>query len=314
MRFVIDETSWRFGGIAPAQCLEHLEVLLDQLDNALDQGHGACYSEDLFTAQVYQSMSFYELYDPDAPLYVPQHIQERVAAIFTRLPKWQELPDPWPASFDVAINGGTVECAPSISWAHEQANQNPRVNVACLVFSGVRTTGLLEVSVNARIAPLWFVDGDQSYRTFFRWLITETTSSPAGMEQLANAAFPSLEFADGAFNSIKNMSKPYRELVDDIVHHLGVLSDHGQRIFRQPWERASAELGSLGVNATDENGKTKANSTARDQRTAKLRGGDTVFWWHTKFELYVDRMHFTPDAVHGGGAIAVGLFCKHFDT
>lgn len=314
MQLVIDETSWRFDMLAPDDAVEALESMLDLLDIAFEQGHSACYYADLFTTPVYHHMCFYELYDPDAPVHISREIQERIAGIFFGLQKWDEVSDNFPTSFEVEVDGGPKEIATSIAWAHQQTLLKPPRHIACLVLPAIRQPGCLDVVVDSKKTPLWFVGNDQNYLDYFRWLIIKTTKNPAGMELFSHSAFPELDYSDNAFNSIKDMSKPYGELVETLVHHLAVLSDHGKRIFLEPWDKAPAELGALGVNATDENGGTKADSDARKERTAKVQGVDTLFWWHTKLQAYVDRIHFNPDAVAKGGRIIVGKFCSHFKT
>ena len=107
------------------------------------------------------------------------------------------------------------------------------------------------------------------------------------------------------------MSKPYRDLIDPIVGHLSALCDHGQRIFSGPWQRVSAEFGALGVSISDENGNTKNNAAARNERTVVLRGACLVFWWHCKLQPDRDRIHIYPDNIKGGGKLIVGIFCRH---
>ena len=134
------------------------------------------------------------------------------------------------------------------------------------------------------------------------------------MEVLAPSAFPSVDFAPNAFNGISKMSKPYNELVGRLVRHLGVLSDHGNRIFSGPRDRVAQEFGSCGINVSDENGKTKANHVARNERTITIDGSDIIFWWHSKLERDRDRIHFYPDRIKDGGRLLVGIFCKHLTT
>jgi hypothetical protein len=314
MRFVIDETSWRFDGLEQGDCIEKLETMLDLLDDAHEQGHLACYSEDLFFITVWQNKSFYELYEPDSPVFIPGEVRERIASIFGGLSKWQDIDLPWPSAFDVQVNQGSKEDAPSVAWAHEQTKQDKAHAVACLVFPSIRSVGYFPVTVASCTENLWFIANQQNYCNFFRWLITDTTKNPSEMEAFALSAFPSIDFAPGAFNGIKSMSKPYREIVKPLTKHLGALSDHGKRIFSGSWTNAPAEFGSLGVELTDENGNTKGNSEARKERTININGTDTIFWWHSKLEPDRDRIHFYPDRIPTGGRLLVGIFCCHLQT
>lgn len=314
MRFVIDETSWRFDGLAAHVFIEAMEIMLDQLDEVQALGHSVCYSDELFNTTVWQDKSFYDLYSPDSPFSIPREIQERIASTFYRLSKWQEMTLPWPPSFDIETSSGDREFAPSIAWAHEQTVRDVANAVACVVFSTIRLTGSFIVTVDIKSTPLWFVADPGDYWNFFRWFIEETTERPAEMKEMAASAFPALDFVEGAFNGIKDMSNPYHVLVRDLVHHLSVLSDHGERIFLLPWVRAEAEFGALGVSISDENGKTKADSEARKQRTIIIDGTETIFWWHTKLKPHEDRIHVYPDRITKGGRLLVGIFCRHLKT
>src|ERR1700722_8838816 len=100
MRFVVDETSWNFDG---------LEQMLDRVEDAQAEGHGCCYSDDLFTMRIRDGRSFYELYADNSPILIPHNVRERVAVAFARLPAWQDLDAPWPDSLDAAIARGLLE-------------------------------------------------------------------------------------------------------------------------------------------------------------------------------------------------------------
>jgi hypothetical protein len=161
--------------------------------------------------------------------------------------------------------------------------------------------------------PIWFVGTATLYLDYFRWLIVNTTKHPRGLEELSASAFPALRFAPDVFLGIKDMSKPYQEMIAKITEHLGALSDHGRRIFSGPWSQAPAEFGSLGVQLSDENGNTKQNSVARRERTVQIQGTKYVCWWHTKLEPDRDRIHFFPDDVKAG-KLLVGIMCRHLTT
>lgn len=312
MRFVIDETSWRFDELEPVACIESFEAMLDRLDEAYELGHAACYSEDLFIVPVWRDKTFYELYDPNSPLLIPQTVRERLAVLFARLPRWQDLPEyPQPPAFDVRIGDAQVQYAPSVAWAYAQAHADASQAVACISFPGHCSGGCLDVSLNDIRLPIWFVVSAEDCRGFFRWLIAHTTKNPHDLCELAPSAFPALEFVDGVFDGIKDMSKPYRDLVASLVDHLGTLSDHGRRIFSRPWSSVPAEFGSLGISISDENGKTKHNPAARTERTVMVRGKKLICWWHCKLHPDRDRIHICPDSLNNGGKLVIGIFCRH---
>lgn len=313
MQFVIDETSWRFTGLVPEKCIEALESILDRVDDICNEGHTICYSDALFNMPVWQDKSFYDLYSPECALFIPREVQERIACTFNGLLKWQDIDSERPASFAIQIENEPVEEAPSIAWAHKRTMSDRLQPVGCVLFPGGRSSGLRSVIVNEKETSLWFIADQKEYSACFRWLITSTTKNHNEMKTIAPSAFPALDFVDGAFDGIKSMNKPYRDIVHTLVHHLGVLSDDGQRIFQGPRQNVAAEFGALGVDISDENGHTKSDRLARRARTIEVNGVETLFWWHTKLEPHQNRIHLNPDAGHGG-RLLIGIFCDHLRT
>ncbi|NTZ82561.1 hypothetical protein FCJ61_05980 [Burkholderia metallica] len=309
IRLVVEETSWRFDDIPAPDCLEALEILLDRIDDAYAEGHDSCYSEDLFDVFVLGDRRFFDLCNEDSPLLIPADVRERIASIFGRLPRWQELS--LPDSFDVFVETGAAEFAPSIAWAHAQSADEPGNGPACLVFEPARATGCYRVTVQNRTCDMWFVSSRQSYNNYFRALIERFSSSPAEMEALSHSAFPDLDFRAECFGGIKDMSKPYRELAKPLVHHLSALSDHGARVFSGPREQVAAEFGALGVDISNENGNTKSDREALNERTKVVNGADVVFLWHTKLERHCDRIHLSADGLSTGQRLLIGIFCQH---
>jgi hypothetical protein len=314
LRFIIDETSWNFDGLEPGLCIEALEEMLDRIDDAQLQGHGCCYSDDLFNMSVRDGRSFYELYADDSPIQIPPEVRIRIAAAFSRLRPWQDIEAPWPEELNPAIAGASPEFAPSIAWAHAQTMLGANRAVACITHPIRRTSGRIDVTVAGATTPIWFVSASRDAECFFRWLIVQTTDNPDEMEAFSTSAFRNLDFVKGAFNGIKSMSKPYRELRTEIVTHLAAFSDEGSRIFSGPWDRVPAEFGSFGVDISDENGATKSNRRAQNERTRLVEGEMRVFWWHSKLEPDRNRIHICPEKVREGGRILVGIFCRHLTT
>lgn len=311
MRFVIDETSWNFDGLDPDRCVEALERMLDCIDDVQLQGHGCCYSDELFLLPIRDGRSFYDLYHDGSPIPIPPNVRERIATAFGRLRVWQDLDTPWPESFEAAIGGGMPEYAASIAWAHAQTTRNPAQAVACISHPQRRQSGEIEVTVAGTAALVWFVLTIRDTERFFRWLIIKTTTRPDQMEALSTFGFRGLDFVKNAFDGIRNMSKPYRELAPAIVKHLAALSDEGARIFMGPWIRVPAEFGPFGVNISDENGETKRNGRAKAERTIVVDGEERIFWWHSKLEPHQDRIHICPEKVAHRGRVLVGIFCRH---
>jgi hypothetical protein len=312
VRFVIDESGIRLDGLAPAEGIELVETLLDRLDDARAMGHQACFGEELFRTPILGPLSFWELCDPESPICLPVEVQQRAAAAFGALPRWDEIEDAEPvADYDVTLDGGPALFASSIAWAHAQARRGGLNAVACICFSRNRTTGRVAVSVAGHAEDLWFAETSPDVEGFFRWLLAERSRHLDEMEALAPSAFPNLDFVAGCFEGIRHMSKGYRDLAPAITHHLSTFSDQGQRIFSGAWQRASAEFGPFGVDISDENGATKQNRVARADHERIFDGTPMLFWWHSKLEPHQDRIHICPDRVPQGGRIVVGIFCRH---
>lgn len=312
MQFVVDEMSWSLEGTLAADYIESIESILDLIDQAKEQDWPVYFSEELFHTEICYGKYLYDLYAEDSEIPISRDIQERFAAIFGSLQKWQDLDREWPETFEAAINNTAKKESTSIAWAHKQSSLGDIT--ACLVLKSHSATGCTVVEVSNNAIDLWLISSGSEYKSFFRWIIKTHTTHPNEIEELSDSAFPCLEFRDGVFGDIKEMSKPYIELRAVITHHLSILSDFGPSIFSEPWERAPSEFGKYGVNISDENGKTKQKPNCRKQRTRKVGGKDYIFYWHSKLERDRDRIHLYPNKERNNGKILIGIFCKHFDT
>lgn len=319
-RFVIDETSWKFDSLTVEQCNTALEGLLDQIELATQHQHQVHYSEELFSQAVWQNKSICDLLACDSQFRLSPEVNERIWPIINRLTMWQDLHLPQPACEDIHCAGG-IEKAASLAWAVTQTSANAADAVAGLILDVPmptrRSKGMHHITLagSSKSVPIWLVGTADSYQNFFRWIITETSQNPADMAALARSAFAHLDFIEGAFAGIKDMEKPYRTLVADLVKHLAALSDHGPRIFTDTsWQDVPQHFGQFGVVLSLESGNTKKNSGAKKERTRQHNGKEYVFWWHTKLERHQNRIHFSPDDVKSKGSILIGIFCLHLTT
>lgn len=314
MQYVVDESVMDFNGLDVECSYEIIESVLDRMDDALLSGASCFYSEELFNIQVCDGLTLWDLCVEGSPVPLSYEIQARLAAIFGRLQTWESLGDHVLEDVEVRLDETIVVNARSIAWAHQKFTKNHDDLVACIVGTGRTPSGLKEVFVGGKGAELWFIGSGRDDERLYRWLIINSTSCPAELEELSPMAFKGLDFIDGAFNGIKGMSKPYRSLLPDLIKHLSALSDEGRNFFNGPWDEVDAKFGSLGVNLSDENGSTKRNGVARHERTRDWKGCSRIFWWHTKLERHQDRIHFCPDGVSRGENILIGIFCHHLTT
>lgn len=313
IRFVLDERSLSLDGLAPSAGVEVLEQFLDRIDDAALDNREVLYSSEFFETPILGELCFWDLCDPTSPIVLPKEVQERAAAAFGTLARWDEGED-WPADFNVSVNGEAAQNLPSVAWAHFR-NSNPHSEIIACISSSTRGyTGFHDVLNSAVSRPVWFLETDRDAEFFYRWVSSEHSGSPAGLAEFALASFKNLRFVEGCWTGIRAMTGQYRDLARVIVEHLGALSDEGQRIFSGPWQQAPAEFGSVGIDISDENGGTKQNGRARQERRIIVDGNERFFWWHTKLEPHQNRIHIWPDDVPTGGKIIVGIFCHHLTT
>jgi hypothetical protein len=312
MRFVVDESSVQFAGVAPKVDLERFEQLLDRIDDVLDHKYKISYSADLFINPVLNDRTLFHLYTATPQFHIPREVQERVAVIFGRLTKWDDVEADLPPAFEVSVGNFQPIFAPSIAWVHDQAIKNGDHRSACIVMPPSHFEGVNNVTCAGRTLPISFISSNASYVQFFRWVIEKTTKSPSEIDEFSGSAFPNIRIIPGATNGIKDMSKPYVNLVQDLVQHLSVFSDEGNAAFGSgSWQNVPAHFGSKGINISDENGNTKANRQAQQERTKVVDGRTMTFWWHSKLEPDRDRIHVYPDDIATGGKLIVGIFCRH---
>ncbi|MXN53143.1 hypothetical protein GR158_18700 [Shinella sp. AETb1-6] len=313
IRFVLDETSIRLDGLSAAAGIEVLELFLDRIDDAILAERAVFYSSDFFETALLGERCFWDLCDPDSPIELPKEVQERAAAAFGTLACWDETEE-WPVNFGVEVDGQPVRHIPSVAWAHLN-NANPQAEiVACISSATAGYTGIHNVMANGAERQVWFLETARDTELFYRWICSEHSRSPADIALYAEHSFKQLKFVEHCLHGITAMTGQFRDLAPVIARHLGLLSDEGQRIFSGPWQQVPAEFGSLGIEISDENGNTKQNGNARRERRIIVDGAERWFWWHTKLQPHQNRIHICPDDAPAGGAIIVGIFCRHLTT
>jgi len=115
VRFVVDERSIDLNGLTSTDGLEVIESLLERVEDALNEGYGTCFDDELFSIPLVSRRSFWELCDPASPVYLPPEIRQRAAATFGRMQRWYEVNDVQLPSVDVSVDGGAVETTASIA-------------------------------------------------------------------------------------------------------------------------------------------------------------------------------------------------------
>jgi hypothetical protein len=313
VRFVIDESSWMNATEHTDAVPEAVDALLERLDVARERQEHVAKHPYIYEVEIGGGRQLYSvLFDPECPLPLEHDI---VALLQLALDRSGTLDDSGLSSYDVII-AGSPRFAPAVAWAHAQHGQGRGVAVLPLPLDH-SPQGECEVVVDGVAHRLHFVTTEQEHRAFFRDVIQVEDADEEGLRALAASAFPTLGWADEVWRELGDFSKPYRDLRDVLVVHLGVLDDHGAKLFATLQRTSPAEIGprldALGARASDENGRTKQYKEAEKDRTRRYQGRDHVFWWHTKLERFENRIYFLhiPGDPPPHGRIVIGIFNKH---
>lgn len=318
IRHVVDESGLRLDGLSGEAAAEVVDGFLARVDAARDRSEAIYRSRsDVYSAPVRAGLSMFEfLYESArSPIEDPDR-RRRLQIALDRAQIWEEDDelDDLLVGLDVEIDGEQVS-APSVALAHA-CRQVPRA-VGCLNFRSPARRGVAEVKVGNETHELHFVVDAPTHVQLFRDAVAIENMDESGFEANANSAFPSLTWADRVWSGLRKFERPYREHRRALVQHLGVLNDDGAELFDELMsmhpEQIAGRLDALGVEATDENGRTKQDKRARAERVRTLEGRDEVFWWHTKLLRHVDRIHFLwrGGVLGERGTISIGLFRDH---
>lgn len=306
-RFVIDESSWEEVETLDALTVESVfDSLLDRIETARDRAEPVVRSSYLYefaagpTLRIHQLLFQSDILEHDLRL--------QISVALSKMDCWDETEDP--NELDVILEGISLT-SPSIAWAHQQVVE--RRALACLPLRSARRTGALSVEVGGHARPLHFVTNEAQHRAFFRDAIQLENADERLFADLASSAFPDLYWADGVWQGLGSFSRPFIACRDSLIEHLSVLDDHGARIFHEHQasnpQEIERRLKASGVEASDENGRTKSNSKACQNRTRNFEGQGRTFFWHTKLQPQCDRIHFLYDPKND--RIVIGLFTKH---
>lgn len=152
--------------------------------------------------------------------------------------------------------------------------------------------------------PLMSLEG------MWRDLYLESASDSTDvLRAYSSEMFPSLTFADSAWNGVNLIRGEVHEVTRKLVHHLGVLNDQAREIwstYPSTTDRQS-HLASLSVEASPENANTHRSKSAMRARMFSFEGGEICCEWHTKLQRHRDRIYFAVE----GGRVYVGAITDH---
>ncbi len=280
------------------------------------RGEGVVKHWDYYSSDLGDGIQIHSLlFDQSCPVRLDRDLAYQLSLALDRTNDFEDSSLP-----DYAGFGGRVRFAPGLVWAHTACQQGHHVAVLPLPLNEV-PAGRVAVTVGNATLDVFFVIGESQHVAFFRALISLENADETAFERLASSAFPALGWADDVWRGLRDFSRPYVGVRDELVRCLGGLNDYGAMSFDQfaaDPQRLTRELSAqIGVSTSDENGSTKRHTRSRRDRTRRHHGVDKVFWWHVKLQPHVDRIHFRwerPSAGIAGpteGCIVVGLFKDH---
>jgi len=308
MRFVVDDAPWAPAEVAAAELNDSLDLLAERIHEALARGEGVGYYVALYQHALVGDDTLYTLvYGPENPRQMARDVRLRLARAIDRIGSSfaeDELP-----ALEVAIAGQSY-LAPSIVLAWAEVHQGHAV--ACLTPPSSGRSGPTAVEVIGETAKVHFVHDKASHVGFFRHAIVLEKADEDGFARLAASAFPNLSFVEGVWRGLRDLSRPFRDRRDELIRHLGILSDHGAHIFALKLTR-QIESAFMGIKLTlsQENKETLADATCRKARERVFGRETLVFDWHTKIELHLDRIHIHPGTANSHQQVIIGIIHRH---
>lgn len=158
MRFVLEESSWRWDGSDREGYIERIEQLLDRLDVAQGRDEPFAASSELQHQQVYGEWTLVDLlWQTDSPLALPWEVRERLATRLGAM-RWWDEGDEYPAVFEVEI-GEQRRLSPGAALCCERVHAGRAT--ACLPLAG-HLSGPCLVRAGAVTAPVHFVTNEKT--------------------------------------------------------------------------------------------------------------------------------------------------------
>ncbi|MCY3791792.1 MAG: hypothetical protein OXH63_23695 [Gemmatimonadetes bacterium] len=297
---------------------EAIHQLLDRLDVARKRDEVVVKHVDYYETDLGDGIRLFSvLFEPNCLVPLDHDLAQRLMRTLDQVIQFDDADlSEYDAEFE-----GRLRLAPGAAWAHACCSEGRQIAVLPLPLDDV-PGGRIPVTVADAIVGIFFVLAESHHVAFFRAVIALEKADEAMFERLATSAFPALEWADGIWNGLGDFSRPYIAVRDELIRHLGGLSDYGANCFHQyladgPDELPRVLSTRVGAETSDENGVTKRHKPSEQDRTRPHRGVNKVFWWHVKLRPNVDRVYFLYEPpsmnppIPEPGRIVVGRFTDH---
>ncbi|WP_367125521.1 hypothetical protein [Streptomyces phytohabitans] len=310
-RFVVDESSFDFQGIAAEELTELMDDFNDALE-ALREQHGVAVSPWCFETECLNGVDVSEvLYEGGLPR-VDRDARLRMGALLDHCPTWDtELAG---LTDQVRVGHDPRELAWSLGYAFWHAQRGH--SVGCLVFPSAPWRGWQSVTSGEKGTgtDLFFL-AEASLTDFWRGLFARENVSQHDFFEKAAEAFADLVFADSL--TFRKFDGAYLQTRDWVVHVLGVVHDHFANALEAHVGNNKAvqrELGSRGLTASPESPNTRSKPKIMRQREVEHEGETYLCDWHAKQHPNRNRVHFSFPEPRLGDRILVGIFVDHLDT
>lgn len=205
-----------------------------------------------------------------------------------------------------------------ISYAHIQSSNGQMV--ACISASPFNHDGLQKVVREGSAVDVYFAQTLESRVAFYRSIPELEDHDRDTFMAHAELAFPAIQFKAGIAADLSHFSRSFKILRKEVIRHLAILNDYGQRVFREagpePHNIQATFSAKHGLMISPESPGTRANPKAMRARKIKILGTEYTCEWHTKLTPQKDRIHFHPNTSPTGKVtrLIVGIFAEHLPT
>lgn len=309
-RFVVDESSFDFGGLDARR----LGDLIHRFNGALEELstlHTVAVSPFWIDTECGEGgPSLYEILYESVD---PHGHDERLlmGSLMDRCPSWDT------GLAGLADQVGIGEAAPGTAWSLGYALWHGLRGhrVACLTFPLPGPTGWHPVTAEGQKTDVYLLADTAALPGFWRELFARENVSEHDFFDRVGEAFPDLVFAESL--TFRKFDGAYAELRDWVVHVLTVLHDHfAHALVAHPGNTrfVQQELGSHGLTLSPESVNTRSKKKVMKQREVDHEGETYLCEWHAKQHPARNRVHFSLPEQRLGNRVLVGIFVDHLDT
>jgi hypothetical protein len=302
---VLDDTQWSAVTLSQEVLVAGIESLLERLRIAHDRGESVTTCAEYFSIICSPGVTVLDLMYDETLLSKDLRLE-----LIRRLDKAHRIPDADLEHLEVEFAGGASVFSPSLAWAH--ALLGARRAVGCLTPTFSLRRGPIVVFVCDVPRFVHFLPDEMSHVTFFRHAIELEGGDEGALRRLASSAFPRLRWATDVFRGLRDFSRPFVDMRDDLVRVFSVLSDHGASVFALRVEKdVVAQFAGLGLTISTETRETLLDEVCRTAREGSYKGCVLVFDWHVKIQPHIDRVHIHPGVPESDDCIVVGVMHRH---